>query len=78
MTQSSNPDNPFLVEINAQLKLTRSALLENITNVKKSYEGEQKELEDELSRLKNKIFQIPRMEREFLSIERQFRIQESL
>ena len=78
LTLSSNPDNPYIVEIDGQIRLTTKALLENIANVKQGYESTQSELQDELGRLKNKIFQIPKMEREFLSIERQFRIQESL
>ncbi|TVR38619.1 MAG: polysaccharide biosynthesis tyrosine autokinase [Cryomorphaceae bacterium] len=70
--------NPQLVPLDAEIRVTRALLLENIQNIEKSIEANNQELERDLANVKSRIAGIPKTERELIGIEREYRIQESL
>jgi capsular exopolysaccharide synthesis family protein len=78
LSVGSTVNNPQFVPVEAEIKLTRAMLLENITNIEKSIELSNDELQGELDKIKGRIQRIPKTERELIGIERQYRIQESL
>lgn len=78
MNVSSTKQNPQLVPLEAEIALTRSMLIENIRNIEKTIDLANDDLEDEMNKVKGRIQRIPKTERELITIERQYRIQESL
>lgn len=78
MNVGNTKNNPQFVPLEAEIKLTRSMLLENISNIERTLEIANKDLEQELYKVRGKIHSIPQTERELIGIERQYRIQESL
>lgn len=75
---TSTPKNPRFAPLQAEIRLTRSMLIENINNIKNTIELSNAGLEVEKAVIRQKIQSIPNTERELVGIERQYRIQESL
>lgn len=74
----STVNDPKLNPLNAEIDLTRSSLLENIRNIRKSLTRKDTELNEDIRTMRSRMQRIPTTERELLEIERRFRIQEGL
>lgn len=74
----STPRNPEFAGLQAELRLTRQKIIENITNIEKNIDLTNLQLEEESRQIRSRIQGIPKTERELIGIERQYRIQESL
>ena len=74
----STSKNPQFTPLLAEINLTRLMIVENITNIEKTLDLANRELEQELIKVRQRIEKIPTTERELIGIERQYRIQESL
>ncbi len=78
MGVGSTSKNPQFIPLLAEISLTRSMIVENITNIENTLDLANRELEQELTKVRQRIEEIPTTERELIGIERQYRIQESL
>src|SRR5690606_30425370 len=74
----STSKNPQFIPLLAEIKLTRSMIVENITNIERTLDLANHQLEQQLTGVRQRIEEIPTTERELIGIERQYRIQESL
>lgn len=74
----STSRNPEFAGLQAELRLTRQKIIENITNIEKNIDLTNLQLEEESRQVRSRIQGIPKTERELIGIERQYRIQESL
>ncbi len=70
--------NPFLETINTQIANTKQAIRENVANQKKGLIITRNGLQGNNNRFESAIRTIPRKEREFVNIQRQQNIKESL
>lgn len=70
--------NPFLETINTQIANTKQAIRENVSNQKKGLVITRNGLQGNNNRFESAIRTIPRKEREFVNIQRQQNIKESL
>jgi tyrosine-protein kinase Etk/Wzc len=70
--------NPFLETINTQIANTKQAIRENVSNQKKGLVITKTGLQGNNNRFESAIRTIPRKEREFVNIQRQQNIKESL
>ena len=76
--RSSQPDNPFLKTVTAQITSTKASIRENLTNQKNNLALTRTSLKGQNRRFESSIRTIPRKEREFITIKRQQGIKESL
>ncbi|MVM32537.1 polysaccharide biosynthesis tyrosine autokinase [Spirosoma sp. HMF4905] len=76
--RTTQPDNPFLQTINAQVTNTKGAIQDNVTNQRNNLLVTRTGLEQTNKTFESSIRRIPRKEREFLTIKRQQGIKESL
>lgn len=72
------PGNPFLETINTQIANTKQAIRENVANQKRGLVITRNGLQGNNNRFESAIRTIPRKEREFVNIQRQQNIKESL
>jgi capsular exopolysaccharide synthesis family protein len=71
-------DNPRLKLVNDQIDYTRKKLLQNITSIKDGLQASKKESQKGAALLESEMRTIPKTERELVSIEREYRVKESL
>lgn len=71
-------DNPIFVPLNRQIKSIKTAVKENISNIKSSLLATRRQLQLFNSRVESSIKSIPGQERKYVSIKRQQGIKESL
>jgi capsular exopolysaccharide synthesis family protein len=76
--RTTQPDNPFLQTINAQVSNTKAAIRDNVANQRQNLLVTRTSLQQVNRRFESSIRTIPRKEREFVSIKRQQGIKESL
>lgn len=74
LTYSATPDNPNLRIINMQIEQTVSSLVDNVNSLIESSKLELNELQKEIAKTDEEIQQLPGTERELISIQRQFDI----
>ncbi len=77
-SRSMQPDNPFLKGINSQIANTKTAIRENVANQRYNLQATRTNLQQLNGRYTSAIRNIPRKEREFITIKRQQSIKESL
>ncbi len=70
--------NPALKDINSQIEQLRTALLENINNLRQSNRITVKNADDRMKDIENKISVIPKSEREMVNIKRLFTLNENI
>lgn len=71
-------NNPYLNTVNTQIENTRQAIRDNLAAQKRSLAIQKAGLQSNNSRLESSIRSIPRKEREYVGIQRQQNIKESL
>lgn len=71
-------NNPSLESVNQQILYTRNKLIQNIESIKSGLEASLKEIDGALLVLEKELRSIPQTERELVSIEREYRVKESL
>ncbi|NQX97785.1 MAG: polysaccharide biosynthesis tyrosine autokinase [Flavobacteriales bacterium] len=71
-------ENIALKTINEQINYTRKKLVQNIKSIKNGLETSKKESKRALAVLEGELRSIPKTERELVSIEREYRVKESL
>ncbi|MCQ2959309.1 MAG: polysaccharide biosynthesis tyrosine autokinase [Bacteroidales bacterium] len=78
LTYSATPDNPNLQIVNMKIEQTVSSLVDNVKSLIESTKLELNELKKEIEKTDNEIQQLPGTERELISIQRQFDINNSV
>ncbi|MER0438937.1 polysaccharide biosynthesis tyrosine autokinase [Emticicia sp. W12TSBA100-4] len=78
VSRTVQPGNPFLETINTQIANTKQAIRENVSNQKRGLIITKNGLQGNNNRFESAIRTIPRKEREFVNIQRQQNIKESL
>lgn len=78
VSKGARSSNPFLETINTQIANTKLAIRENLANQKQSLAITRAGLQGNNSRLESAIRSIPRKEREYVGVQRQQNIKESL
>jgi tyrosine-protein kinase Etk/Wzc len=77
-TSGARASNPYLNTVNTQIENTRQAIRDNLAAQKRSLTVQRTGLRSNNSRLESAIRTIPRKEREYVGIQRQQNIKESL
>ncbi|PWK22397.1 capsular exopolysaccharide synthesis family protein [Arcicella aurantiaca] len=77
-SRTTQPQNPFLQTIKAQVKILKQDILDNVANQKKGLGVTKLSFQNLNNRFESSIRAIPKKEREFVSIKRQQGIKESL
>ena len=78
MKNSSSPNNPFLKNIESQIRYTKDALLENLNNLNRATEISMSELSKNIASIQLGLSKLPVTEREFLNIERKFNVNDGI
>lgn len=71
-------ENPTLTSVNQQIEYTRKKIIQNIGSIKSGLEASKKEAQKSLAISESELRAIPKTERELVSIEREYRVKESL
>src|SRR5690606_1692143 len=75
---TTQPDNPIFESINEQIQVTRAGIRANIRNIQASLESTKRGLTSYNAQYESSIKKIPGQQRQFISIQRQQSIKESL
>ncbi len=78
LTYSATPDNPNLQIINMKIEQTVSALIDNINSLIESTKLELNEVKKEIEKTNGQIQQLPSTERQLISIQRKFDVNNSV
>ncbi|MDR0812194.1 MAG: polysaccharide biosynthesis tyrosine autokinase [Paludibacter sp.] len=78
LADGSSAENPTLKRVNTQLGQTRDAIKASIVNNRRILELSKQEISTQSEISQAKIYEIPRQQREFLSIQRQQQVKEQL
>ncbi len=78
LLQNATPQNPVVADLNKQITVLRSSVLDALVKSKVALEASRNQIEGEQNVINNKITKIPSQEKLFRSIERQQQIKENL
>jgi tyrosine-protein kinase Etk/Wzc len=78
IARNSSADNPALSTLNHQVEAARKAILVSIANTRKGMTITRQDLGIQNSLINAKLYAVPRKEREFLEIQRQQQVKETL
>ena len=78
LLQNATPQNPVVADLNKQITVLRSSVLDALVKSKVALEASRNQMEGEQNVINNKITKIPSQEKLFRSIERQQQIKENL
>ncbi|MGC9151901.1 MAG: GumC family protein [Microbacter sp.] len=78
IARNASADNPALSSLNHQVEAAREAILTSIANTRKGILITRASLDRQINEIASKIYQVPRQEREFLEIDRQQTVKETL
>ena len=78
MQSKAGSKNPIIVDLNGQIRDIRASLVENISNLKKAYKGELKEIDARDYQLTGKLSNMPEVEKRLLQITRDRNVMEQL
>ena len=78
LLQNATPQNPVVADLNKQITVLRSSVLDALVKSKVAMEASRNQIEGEQNVINNKITKIPSQEKLFRSIERQQQIKENL
>ena len=78
LSSTSSAENPIMKQLADQLGITRETLKEGIANNRRALEISKSDISDQTAISKAKLYEIPRQQREYLSIQRQQTIKEQL
>jgi capsular exopolysaccharide synthesis family protein len=78
MSFNSIRDNPYLQSLEAKITETKKNLIENTDNIIKTSEISLKEIESRISGIESTIDELPASQREFLVIERKFKLNDAI
>lgn len=78
VVQGGTKDNPMLQNLTRQAETMFASIVEGISNLKRSLQIRNKELQGQNTVLRSRLRDIPRQEREFVEIKRQQQVKESL
>lgn len=78
IARNSSVDNPALSSLNHQVETARKAILLSIANTRKGMAITRQDLGIQNSTIAEKIYKVPRQEREYLEIKRQQQVKETL
>lgn len=78
LTASFSDETPAVREVNSKIQNTQNALAENLRNAKTNAENSLNEIMDRISRAEREVDRLPATERNLLSIQRQFSINENI
>ncbi len=71
-------NNPYIIEINRKLQLSKSNLIIAIEKLIESINIEKQKLEKDLKEIKTQLNQLPELERKYLDIERSFKLNNAI
>jgi len=71
-------ENPALTNVNNQIEYIRKKLIQNLTSIKGGLLASKQETEKAIAVLEGELRSIPQIERELVSVEREYRVKESL
>ena len=75
---SVEPNNPSLIVLEKEIKLTSDALQENLDNLLKNSEVEMKSMENRYNSIQERLTKLPDTERKLVSIQRDFNLNNEL
>lgn len=78
LSASFSDETPAVREVNSKIRNTQRALAENLRNAKTNAENSLIEILDRISRAESEVNRLPATERNLLSIQRQFSINENI
>jgi len=78
VVQGGTKDNPMLQNLTRQAETMFASIVEGISNLKRSLQIRNNELQGQNTALRNRLRNIPRQEREFVEMKRQQQVKESL
>ena len=78
LLENATPQNPLVVDLNKQISVLRSSVLDALVKSKVAMEASRNQIEGEQNVINSKITKIPAQEKLFRSIERQQQIKENL
>ncbi len=78
LTATFSDQTPAVREVNSKIRNTQKALAENLRNAIKNAESSLKELNNRIARTEREVNRLPATERNLLSIQRQFSINENI
>ena len=76
--RTASDDNPVIMQWNAQLALLRENIITSIASVRKSLMISKQDLENRFSQVENQRGDIPSQEKEYVKVERQRQLKETL
>nr|MBC8488976.1 hypothetical protein [Bacteroidota bacterium] len=74
----SKSSNPMIQSLNKKIELTEATLLENINNIINSSNMAIRDINEQISALETRISQLPAMQRQYLGIERKFKLSDEM
>lgn len=78
LSASFSEETPAVREVNSKIRNTQRALAENLRNAKTNAENSLNEIRDRITRAEREVNRLPATERNLLSIQRQFSINENI
>ncbi|MEM6522316.1 MAG: polysaccharide biosynthesis tyrosine autokinase [Bacteroidota bacterium] len=78
LERNSNEDNPFILERNKQLSDLKRSLGETLVSLSASLELAMHATKNEIKQIENQLSELPRAEREYVSLNRLFKLSEDL